>query len=311
MTDSGGFHLRRMSADDRDEVSRLIFHSTNRYYLSIGREPLFKGDELSASDIFDVYERIDSGEGIVAVGDQSRQIIGSCFVHPRETHVSLGIMNVHPDHFGRGVAQSILAEIIDRAEISDKPVRLVSSCFNLDSYSLYTRAGFVPFHTFQDMFVEVPECGVPDGPPNDIPVRTATLEDVDEIASLERRICGISRIDDYRYFIRNDDNLWRVSVVESSRGVNGYLASCGSNALNMIGPGVACTQDQAAALFYDQLNQHQGRCPVLLVPVSCGDLVRQLYKWGARNCELHVAQSYGPAQTPDGVVMPTFLPESA
>ena len=139
----------------------------------------------------------------------------------------------------------------------------------------------------------------------------ATLDDVDGMVSLERRISGISRIRDYRYFIRNDDNLWRVSIVESSLGIEGFLVSCSSNALNMIGPGVAYTQDQAAALFFDQLNLHQGRCPVLLVPVSCGDLVRQLYDWGARNCELHVAQSYGPAQIPAGVVVPTFLPESA
>ncbi|MDP6722833.1 MAG: GNAT family N-acetyltransferase, partial [Pirellulaceae bacterium] len=286
-------------------------HSTNRYYVSIGREPIFKGDDLAAADIFDVYERIDPGEGIVAVDDQSRKIIGSCFVHPRETHISLGIMNAHPDHFGRGVARAILVSIIDRARTADKPVRLVSSCFNLDSYSLYTRSGFVPFETFQDMFVEVPEGGLPHGPPNDLAVRSATVADVDEMASLERRISGISRISDYRYFIRNDDNLWRVSIVESSRGIDGFLVSCGSNALNMIGPGVASTQDQAAALFYDQLSHQQGRCPVLLVPVSCGDLVRQLYDWGARNCEMHVAQSYGSAQNPAGVVMPTFLPESA
>ncbi len=51
MSGSGGFHLRQMSPDDRDEVSRLIFHSTNRYYVSIGREPIFKGDELSPSDV--------------------------------------------------------------------------------------------------------------------------------------------------------------------------------------------------------------------------------------------------------------------
>ena len=71
MNDGGDFYLRPMSAGDRQEVSRLIYHSTNRYYVSIGRQPLFKGDDLSASDIFDVYERIDSGEGIVAVDDQS------------------------------------------------------------------------------------------------------------------------------------------------------------------------------------------------------------------------------------------------
>ena len=311
MSESDCFHLRQMSPDDRDEVSRLIFHSTNQYYVSIGRKPIFKGDELSPSDIFDVYEQIDPREGIVAVDDRSRKIIGSCFVHPRETHVSLGIMNAHPDHFGRGVARAILAEIIDRARKADKPVRLVSSCFNLDSYSLYTRAGFVPFETFQDMFIEVPEGGLSHGPPNDLVVRSATINDVEAMALLERSISGISRIGDYRYFINNDDNLWRVSIVGSSREIDGFLVSCGSNVLNMIGPGVARTQDQATALFYDQLSQQQGRCPVLLVPVSCGDLVRQLYDWGARNCEMHVAQSYGPAQTPAGVVMPTFLPESA
>jgi hypothetical protein len=220
-------------------------------------------------------------------------------------------MNAHPGHFRRGVARAILAEIIERARQAQKPVRLVSSCFNLDSYSLYTRAGFVPFETFQDMFVQVPAGGLPFPPPNDLAVRSATLDDVEDMASLERSISGISRIADYRYFIRNDDNLWRVSIVESPRGMDGFLVSCGSSALNMIGPGVARTQEQAAALFYEQLNQHPGRCPVLLVPVACGALVRQLYDWGARNCELHVAQSHGPAQPPAGVVIPTFLPESA
>ena len=166
MSNEEGFYLRAMSLDDRDEASRPIFHSTNQYYVSIGRQPVFNGDELSACDIFDVYERIDPGEGIVAVD-------------------------------------------------------------------------------------------------------------------------------------------------EEPQGIDGFLAACGSNALNMIGPGVARTQEQAAALFYDQLNHQQGRCPVLLVPVTCGDLVRQLYDWGARNCEMHVAQSHGPAQTPAGIVIPTFLPESA
>ena len=311
MSENSGFQLRQMSPEDRDDVSRLIFHSTNRYYTSIGRSPIFTGDELSPSDIFDVYERIDPGEGIVAVDDRSRQIVGSCFVHPRETHLSLGIMNAHPDHFGRGVARAILAEIIRRAQRAGKPVRLVSSCFNLDSYSLYTRAGFVPFETFQDMVIEVPASGLPHRPPNDLPVRSATLDDVEEMASLERSISGISRIGDYRYFIRNDDNLWQVSIVESARGIDGFLVSCSSSTLNMIGPGVTRTQDQAAALFYEQLGRQQGRCPVLLLPVRFGDLVRQLYVWGARNCEMHVAQSYGPAQTPAGVVIPTFLPESA
>jgi GNAT superfamily N-acetyltransferase len=306
-----GFHLRHMQPADRDEVSRLIFYSTNQYYLAIGREAIFRGDDLSASIIVDVYAYLDPGQGLVAVDDVSGQIIGSCFVHPRETHVSLGIMNAHPDHFGRGVARAILKRIIDDAQAAAKSVRLVSSLFNLDSYSLYTRAGFIPFCTFQDMYLAVPEGGLTHDAPPGLSVREATPEDVDAMTALEMSVSGISRVADYRYFIANDSGLWHVSVIESATsGLDGFLVSCGAEAFNMLGPGVARTEQQTAALIHVELNRHAGRSPVFLLPVHCGELVRTLYDWGARNCEMHVAQAYGEASSPDGVLMPTFLPET-
>ncbi len=304
------YQLREMSLEDREAVSRLIFHSTNQYYQSIGRDPIFQGDDLSPSEMFDVYQQLDANQGIVAIDNQSHEMIGLCFVHPRETHFSLGIMNVHPQHFGRGVARAILAQIIERAGKAGKPVRLVSSCLNLDSYSLYTRAGFVPFCTFQDMILEVPEGGIAQPPPNDLVVRPGTMDDVDGMAAIEEEVAGISRRNDYEYFLRNAEGFWHVSVVESTGKLSGFLVSCGSVAFNMLGPGVSRNDDQAAALIYAELNQQAGRTPVFLVPVAAGHLVKQLYAWGARNCEMHVAQSHGPAQPPAGVIMPTFLPES-
>lgn len=305
-----GFHLRQMLAEDRATVARLIFHSTNRYYQSIGREPIFTGDELSTSIIIDVYDSLDPGQAIVAVDDANDQVVGSCFIHPRETHLSLGIMNAHPDHFGRGIARGLLAHVVELAESQNKPVRLVSSCLNLDSYSLYTRAGFVPFCTFQDMYLQVPEEGLAAEPPAGQKVRPATVDDVEAMAAIEEELSGITRVGDYRYFIENSENIWHVSVIDSASGIDGFLVSCGADAFNMLGPGVARSQEQAAALIHLELNQHRGRMPVLLVPVSCGELVRQLYSWGARNCEMHVAQAYGAVTAPRGVTMPTFLPET-
>ncbi len=306
-------HIRIMRPEDRAEIARLIFHSLNAYYDSIGRGELLKGDPLTAAVFFDVYQKLDPDEGIVAVDDDSGRIIGSCFVHPRETHISLGIMNVHHDHFGRKIAKKLLNAITDRGKSEGKPVRLVSSCFNLDSYSLYTRAGFVPFTTFQDMMVEVPEGGLAHRAPEGFFPRKATPDDADAMAVIERKLTGISRRQDYDYFIRNEEAFWSVSVIESEGGdggLEGYLVSCGSEDFNMLGPGVARTEAQAAALIHAELNVQKGRCPVLLVPVTCGDLVAQLYQWGARNCEMHVAQSFGPAEELKGVVMPTFLPET-
>ncbi len=306
------YSLRNMVPDDRESVARLIFRSTNRYYESIGRQPIFKGEETSPAVMFDVYEQIDPGRGLVAVDDASGEIVGSCFVHPRERHVSLGIMNVAPEHFGQGIARRIIERILDEAKEAKKPVRLVSSCLNLDSYSLYTRSGFVPYATYQDMYLEVPKEGVPADLNDFAPVRQATLDDVDAMADLEMEISGIYRRGDYRYFIENPDGLWRVCVLESSEPdkLDGFLVSCGSTTSNMLGPGVAKSESQAASLLLSQLNEYRGRMPVFLVPVHCGALVRQLYRWGARNCEMHLGQSFGPAQSPRGVTMPTFLPET-
>jgi hypothetical protein len=79
----------------------------------------------------------------------------------------------------------------------------------------------------------------------------------------------------------------------------------------MIGPGLARTEDQAAALLLAELNHHRGRRPVFLVPVDCANLVRNAYRWGARNCETHFSQVRGVSRPVQGVDMPTFLPESA
>jgi hypothetical protein len=125
-------------------------------------------------------------------------------------------------------------------------------------------------------------------------------------------VAGISRVKDYRYFVENEEGFWHVSVTEDAAGrIDGFLVSCGHPGFNMIGPGVARGEEQAAALLLAELNVNAGRTPVFLLPVGYGGLVAQAYSWGARNCELHLAQVLGEAQPIEGVTMPTFLPETA
>lgn len=85
---SRGYAIRRMEPGDRDAIAAVIYRSLNSYYVSIGRGEIMTGGEETAAIFFDVYEKIDPAEGIVAVDDDSGAIIGSCFVHPRETHFS-------------------------------------------------------------------------------------------------------------------------------------------------------------------------------------------------------------------------------
>ncbi len=55
----------------------------------------------------------------------------------------------------------------------------------------------------------------------------------------------------------------------------------------------------------------RGKTLVFLAPCAAATLVRTAYAWGARNVELHVAQSTAPVADAKGIVFPTFMPETA
>jgi len=306
-------HLRPMEPRDRIEIAELICVSTNYWYQSRGAGPIFAGGPESTVLFFDVYEALDPGCGVVAENPANGRIMGSCFFHPRETHVSLGIMNVHPNYFGRKVARALLKYITDYADANGYPAtRLVQSAMNLDSYSLYTRAGFVPRYAYQDMLVKVPAAGIVRCFPGQERVRPATLADVPKLASLEREVAGIAREKDYRFFIENQHGIWAGLVYEGESGqIDGFMFSSKHSGSNMVGPGVARTEQQALALTGTALDRYRGGAAVLLAPVVCYQLVAALYDLGAVNVEIHFCQVRGQYQPFAGISMPVFLPESA
>jgi hypothetical protein len=102
-----------------------------------------------------------------------------------------------------------------------------------------------------------------------------------------------------------------LSVYENPPGrIGGWMVSCGHPAFNMLGPCVARSETETVPLIFCELDQHKGRAPVFLVPMERAQLVRQMYDWGARNCELHLYQVRGEFRPFQGISMPTFLPES-
>lgn len=305
-------HLRPMTDKDRSEVAELIYVSINVWYHKHGRPRMFLGGPQVTEVYYDVYNALSPGCSVVAENPRTGRLMGSCFYHPRRHHVSLGIMNVHPNYFGQGVARALLKHIIDFTDAKGyKSLRLTASAVNLDSFSLYNRAGFVPRHTFQDMFVAVPQGGLKHTVSGMDRVRNATLADVPAMAALEMEVSGITREEDYGYCIANQLGFWHVAVQENGRGgIDGFMISTAHPGVNMIGPCVARTEDAAAALLLRELDVHRGRAPVFLVPVECRRLVESVYAWGGRNTEVHLCQVRGDFQPFRGVSMPTFLPET-
>lgn len=304
--------IRTMTADDRHEVAELIYASINVWYQSHGLPQIFRGGSRVTEVFWDVYSVLDPGCAVVAENTETGRLMGSCFYHPREHHVSLGIMNVHPNYFGCGAGRELLKAVTDfTGRNGYKALRLVQSALNLDSFSLYNKAGFVPRCAYQDMMIAIPDGGLTFRHPGLGHVRDATLDDVPGIAALEMEVSGITREQDYRYLIENALGFWHSSVYETGDGrIEGFLVSSAHPAMNMIGPGVTRTEEQAAALILRELDQQRGRTPVAVVPVEKEKLVRQIYDWGGRNCELHFGQVRGEFQPYRGVNLPTFLPES-
>ena len=300
-----------MLNDEWQDVAEIIHHSTNSWYLANGKDAIFKGPPSDALLFCQVYEDLDPGCCLIAECKETGKIAGSCFYHPRKTHVSLGIMNVSPDFFGQGIARCLLTKIIQIADDQSLPVRLVSSAQNLDSFSLYTRQGFSPVQAFQDMYLEVPENGFQNQISGEFEISNAQFNDVEEMVALEKRLSGIERTKDFEYFIENKRDIWNTVVCRDNNGtLLGFLGSVDHPASQMIGPGVAENDQIALCMLAKLLDRFRGKCPVFLLPVTAKEAVQTAYCWGARNCEIHFSQCRGESQPPSGVVMPTFMPET-
>lgn len=326
--------LGRLREDQFDEAAQVIHQSLAAYYGRHLNQGGRFGDDWRPFRIFpELYEVLDPGCAVTACGTDG-SLLGVCFYHPRETHVSIGIVSTSPAAGGKGVARAMVSEALRIADEAGLPARLVSSALNLDSFSLYTRLGFVPGQLFQDM--QFPPGKLP--PPPALPgIREATPADASAMADLEFSLTGIRRKKDYDFFLNPlTGRDWHTLVrLDEAGKPAGFLSAFRKDGTVLMGPGVTADEPSALALISAHLHLRPEAAPVFLVPAQCRRLVAALYAAGARNVELHLAQlrpvplnppssgNIGPG-TPrsrtgaapatlaagSGVILPTFLPES-
>lgn len=311
--DRGRFTFRPLADADRASYGCMLHSAFNAWYWQHGwGRDYFTCTPDEAGVFYDIYNDLSPGCSIAGFDQQTGAMVGACFFHPREHHVSLGIMAVHPDYFGQGLGRLMVDHIVDFTEENGfKTLRLVSSAMNMDSFSLYNRSGLVPRVSYHDMILSVPEDGMTTTAPEQDRVRAATLEDVDAMAAIELECNGVSRSIDYKYAIENARGFLDAVVLEKSDGsLEGFAISVDCPALKMIGPCVAHNENGILALVGQQLGRFAGSTPVFLVPMEKRQMVETLYDWGARNVETHLYQVRGEHAPFKGVNMPSFLPET-
>lgn len=95
--------------------------------------------QYDAAVFYDTYNDLTPGCSAAAFSQNSGQLLGACFYHPHERHVSLGIMSVHTAHRGQGIGRALVNEIVRFTEEGGYLVlRLVSSAMNMDSFPFTT-----------------------------------------------------------------------------------------------------------------------------------------------------------------------------
>ncbi|MCM8528986.1 MAG: GNAT family N-acetyltransferase [Lentisphaeraceae bacterium] len=301
--------VRSMKSGEWLEVGRLIYSATNTWYENNGKAAVFNCKPEDLSFFCETYEALDPDCCLVI--EVEGRIAASCFYHPRPTHFSLGIMCVHPDYYGRGLARKLLNRIIELSQAASKPLNLISSAQNIDSFSLYNKAGFTPKDVFQDMILPVPESGISFNEEELSKVRPATFKDIPIMVDLEKEIHGQDHGKDLQYLINDTSGHWKCHVLEGSNTIDGFLCSVNHPSSKIIGLGCMKNSDVALTLIKSHLNLFCGYSPLLLIPSKEKALVQSLLKLGAKNIELHITQSLSDnsPKIQNGLIIPTFLPE--
>jgi len=306
-----GITLGRLQPSQYDEAATLIHASTNAWYLKNTGRVAFACEPAGCRLFPDTYDALDAGQCITATDDSTGQLIGTCYLHPRETHIGVGIVNTAPDVAAAGVASLMLREACAIADASGLPLRLVSSASNLDSYSLYHRQGFVARQIFQDMLLQVPEdTSMLTSEIDTASVRPATISDVPAIAALEREQTGSYRPADWTHFLETDHFAVFVDVAPDGAicgalNVTNHAANC------TLGPAHARDEASICSLLAAALPVVAGRTALVLVSPAATTVTSLLYAWKARNADIHLLQVRGAYTAPTGVQLMTFLPESA
>ena len=114
---------------------------------------------------------------------------------------------------------------------------------------------------------------------------------MEAMVELEKKLCGIERGKDFRYFIENKLKIWKTILCRDTDGeLLGFLGSVDHPASQMIGPGIAKNEKVTIQMLASMLDLF-GKKSVFLLPVTAKETVKTVYSWGARNCEIHFSNA--------------------
>ncbi len=136
--------IKELSLEDRDTVQQVWSLQHMAYPL--------EAELIGFSEIpplLDTFETIRaSGETFFGYINEEGDLVGAIAVEPEEDQVTISRMMVHPGHFRKGIAGSLIRHVLE--SYKEAPMFTVSTgTRNTPAVTLYEKFGFVRDHAFE------------------------------------------------------------------------------------------------------------------------------------------------------------------
>ena len=279
--------LRPARPDDAEECGRVCFEA----FAAIADQHNYPRDIPSAEGAAGFYAYLVARPGSYGVvAERDGRIVGSAFVDERSVIVGVSPVTVDPREQGSGVGRRLMEHILDRAASRGSAgVRLVQAAYNVRSFVLYARLGFVVREAL--VYLEGDPIGAVIAGRQVRPAHEADLAACNLVC---RRVHGFERGGELKEAVRGGT----ATVVEHDGQITGY-----ATARSYYGHAVGQTDDDLKALI--------GAAPTLSGPGILVPARSALLGWcldrQLRIVQLKTLMSRGLYHEPDGAFLPSIV----
>ena len=291
--------IRTMADDDVDVVAHVIVRAFNTVNARYGYPSEFP-EPYAAVLLVRFYLSQDPDGCLVAERDGA--ILGSIFARRRGDVVTIGPVSTDPAGQGMGVGRRMMQAVFDLYPDAAS-FRLVQAAFNKESYSLYSRTGFVAV----EAMVRLDRAAAPVTPEEDEShVRRATAEELQAVVGLDRRLLGVERERE----LPTHFGMGSVYVYDDGAGMQGYLATMPTPGQIFYGPAVAHSEDQLTALLRTALRAADAHTIALHLPTRFAATIDECYRLGFRLFALETFMVRGEWSMDEAFYLRSTFPET-
>jgi GNAT superfamily N-acetyltransferase len=280
--------IRQAAPNDAEVCGRIFYEA----FAAINRSHNFPPELPAPEAGISILGMLFPHPGFYCVvAECGARIVGSNCLDERSTISGVGPVSVDPEFQNRGVGQTLMSAVLDRARQKNSPgVRLLQSAFHNRSLSLYAKLGFVvrePMAVMQGKPIDamVENCAV----------RSATVADLDRCNHLCEQVHGHNRAGELRDGIDQGTAL----VVERHSRITGYASGFG-----YFGHSVAEANLDLQALI-GAARDVSG--PGIIVPIRNAELFRWCLLTGLRVLQPMTLMTIGLYNEPAGAYLPSVL----